>query len=221
MKNNIIIFGSGGHAKVVFWEIFELKKFNILGFVDDLKKKNTCIVNYKEKKFFTLGKISELSKIRYSGIIGVGDNHTRNKIYQQVILLKKKIKWETIVSNHAIVSKDVKIGEGTVIMSGCIIKNGTSIGRHCIINTSTSLDHDNIIEDFSSTGPSVTTGGGALLKKFSHIGIGSVVKQKISIGTNVVIGGNSFVNKNCQKNLLYFGNPIKKIKKIKIPTKYL
>ena len=36
---NIVIFGSGGHAKVILNEILELKnKYNFFGFVDSLKK---------------------------------------------------------------------------------------------------------------------------------------------------------------------------------------
>ena len=35
----IIIFGSGAHAKVIFHEIQNLKKYKILGFVDETKKK--------------------------------------------------------------------------------------------------------------------------------------------------------------------------------------
>jgi FlaA1/EpsC-like NDP-sugar epimerase len=41
MNNRIIIFGSGGHAKVIFSEGIKLKKFKFLGFVDDFKKKDT------------------------------------------------------------------------------------------------------------------------------------------------------------------------------------
>ena len=36
---NIVIFGSGNHAKVIFHELIKLKNYKILGFVDDTKKK--------------------------------------------------------------------------------------------------------------------------------------------------------------------------------------
>ena len=35
----IVIFGSGCHAKVVFSEIIKLKKYNIIGFVDNFVPK--------------------------------------------------------------------------------------------------------------------------------------------------------------------------------------
>ena len=55
----------------------------------------------------------------------------------------------------------------------------------------------------------------------SYLGIGSIVKNGVKIGKNTVIGGNSFVNKKCLDNYLYFGVPIKQIRKRKINENYL
>ena len=42
------------------------------------------------------------------------------------------------------------------------------------------------------------------------LGIGASIKEKIHIKSNVVIGANSFVNKNCLKSSKYLGIPAKK-----------
>ena len=52
-------------------------------------------------------------------------------------------------------------------------------------------------------------GGNIKMKKFSYIGIASVLKHNIKIGENTVVGANSYVNKNCLDNKIYFGNPAK------------
>ena len=46
MKKNIIIFGKGKHAKIIFDELEKLKKYNFLGYVN---KKN--IITNKKKKY--------------------------------------------------------------------------------------------------------------------------------------------------------------------------
>ena len=84
---------------------------------------------------------------------------------------------------------------GTVVMPGAIVSAGTKIGEFCIINTNSSIDHDNIFENYSSTGPGVTTGGNVELGQCSHLGIGSTVKHQISIGDNTIIGAQSLVLK--------------------------
>ena len=55
----------------------------------------------------------------------------------------------------------------------------------------------------------------------THIGIGASINHNISIGKNVVIGGGSFINKNCKSNSIYFGVPGKFINKRNIEDSYL
>ena len=47
----ILILGSGSHAKVIFSEILNLKKYKLIGFIDDFEKKNKIIISYKKKNF--------------------------------------------------------------------------------------------------------------------------------------------------------------------------
>ena len=210
MKKNLLIFGAGSHARVIS-KLFE-DKFNIIGYMITGKiYKN----NKLNKKIFLLNKrnFDKLKKNRkLFSIIAVGDNQIRKKFFLKLRNLKIKNKWISIISKNAILAKDVKIGEGTLVMPGCIINNGTKIKNHCIINTGSIIEHDNYFENFSSCGPRVVTGGNVKLGEASYIGIGSVVKEEIKIDNNVKIGGNSFVNKNCNKNNLYYGSPIKLIK---------
>lgn len=218
----IIIFGSGNHAKVIYSEIIKIKNLKFLGFIDENKKKGEIVISGK-KNFTNLGCMSKVlqKKNDFSGIIGIGSNFLRKKVYEDILLLDRYFKFEKIISKDAIVDQSVIVGKGSFVVSGSVINIGTKIGDHCLINTSTSIDHDNIFEDFSSTGPGVKTGGNVIVEKKSHIGLGSSVKQGVKIFKDCVIGANSYVNKNCQKNSLYFGSPIKKIKHRKEFENYL
>ena len=227
MKKNIVIFGSGAQSKVIFSEIIKIKKYNFLGFVDDFTQKGKKLITYKKKSFFNLGKIRDVIKNngggggKLYGIIGVGFNYIRKKIVNEVFKLDKTFKWETVISKNCILNGNINIGKGSLIMSGVVINTETTIGNHCIINTSSSIDHDNYFKDFSSCGPGVVTGGNVTLGENSYLGIGSIVKHGVQIGKNTVIGGNSFVNKKCLDNFLYFGVPVKQIRKRKVDENYL
>ena len=59
----IIIFGSGDHAKVVLTEILKLKNYKFVGFCDEIKEKNKTICILKNKKFKTIGSIKEINEI--------------------------------------------------------------------------------------------------------------------------------------------------------------
>tara|TARA_B100000575_G_C23094122_1_gene630930 strand:+ start:225 stop:890 length:666 start_codon:yes stop_codon:yes gene_type:complete len=219
---NIIIFGSGYHSKVIFSEILKLKNYRFFGFVDEKKRKDKVILKYKNKTFKNLGKFKDIkTKKKLCGIIGIGDNHLREMIYKNIKKIKKNFKWERIISKNSIISEKVKIGDGSFVVSGSIINTGSIIGKHCIINTSSSIDHDNIFEDFSSTGPGVITGGNVRVKRKSFLGLGCKVKHKITINKNTVIGANSYVNSNCISNSVYFGSPATRKKARKEGEKYL
>ena len=211
----IVVFGSGSHAKVVFYEILKIKKFKIIGFIDEKLSKGKIIIKCPEGAFRCIGKISEVinKKNNFSGIIAIANNFIREQVYNKITSLNKKFKFEKIISKNAIINSNVKIGHGSVVIGGSIINPDTVIGDHCLINTSASIDHDNILENFSSVGPGVITGGSVIIKKSSFIGIGSVIKNNITIDKNTLVGGNSFVNKNCKKDSIYYGSPAVKIKK--------
>ena len=219
----IVIFGSGSHAKVIFSELIKLKKFKFLGFVDDFKKKGEIIISLNKKNFYNLGSIKEVinKKNNFKGIIGVGLNFVREKIVKDIKKINNNFKFQKIISKDANVNSNVFIDEGSLVVSGATINTGTKIGRHCIINTSCSIDHDNIFNDFSSAGPGIVTGGNVEVGYQSHLGLGSLVKNKVKILDNTVVGFGSLVNKDCKKKSIYFGSPAKKIRQKKNNENYL
>ncbi len=211
MSRNVVIFGSGGHATVVF---------------DILKQEGT----YNPKCFYTLSPQSteifntpilrEQSEFRNLevdyGIVGIGDNYLRAKIVNKVLSIKPNFKFISAVHPKAIVSPSVEIGKGTAIMAGAIIESGSQILDHVILNTSSSINHDCRIEDFVNISPNVTLGGMCNIGKFSNIGIGATVLNNITIEENSFAGAGSLVTKNLKKDMIYYGVPAKSIRQNKL-----
>ena len=223
MNDNLIIFGSGVHARVIFSEVIKLKKFNFIGFVDNFKKKGELILSLNKKKYYNLGSIKEVinKKNNFKGIVGVGLNFVREKVVNDIKKINNNFKFQKIISKDATINSNVFIDEGTLVCSGSIINTGTIIGRHCIINTSCSIDHDNKFRDFSSTGPGVVTGGNVEVGYQSYLGLGSLVRHNVKILDYTIVGFGSLVNKDCKKNSIYWGSPAKKIRKRKNNENYL
>ena len=202
MKKKRIIFGAGNHAKMIS-SIFK-NQFKTIGFIVTNKNKNKKLNRIKiyeyDKKI--IKKFLNLKNCYF--FIGIGDNKVRKKILKILIDEKIKLNWAKLISKRSIIAANVKIGDGSLVMPGCIINNDANIKEHCIINTGSILEHDNKFENFSSCGPGVITGGNVFLGETSHIGIGSIVRERIIINKNIFIGGSSFVNKNLKSAGLYF-----------------
>ena len=220
----ILIFGSEGHSRIVLSEIIQIKGYRVIGFVDENIKKGTIIENYKNKKYKVVSNIKGINKLLNKntfGIIGIGSNFRRKKVAEEINKIYKNFNWTTIISKNSTLNGNVRIGKGSLIVSGSVINTGTKIGEHCLINTSSSIDHDNTFKNYSSTGPGVITGGNVKLGQCSHLGMGSTVKHKITIQDNTIIGAQSLVLKNCDKNSIYFGIPAKKIRDRENNSNYL
>ncbi len=214
--DTLFIFGLGGHAKVVLSEALLSDNYSDIIFISE-KNFTDDHISFDGILYRVINSLDTLKDIyndSSAGIVGIGEIKTRLKIVEEVSSVIPSFRWAKIISTNATISNDVEINEGTIVVAGSIINTGTIIGKHSIINTRATIDHDNIIKDFVNISPTVVTGGTVIINDECDIGIGAIIKNNITINSNVVIGGNSFVNKNCESNFLYFGSPIKKIKKL-------
>ncbi len=212
MKENILIIGGGGHAKVIISILKRNDAYNIIGYTDKINKGTLLGIKY-------LGTDTVLSKfykenICRKAILGVGqvlNNNFRQKVIKNI--LEIGFNFPAIISNTAIVNEDVEIGNGTVVFDGAIINTGTKIGKYSIINTGAIIEHDCQISDFTHIAPGAVLSGGVKVKKNTMIGAGATVIQNIKIGGNIIIGAGAVVIKDCNKKGIYAGVPSVKIDK--------
>lgn len=220
-KPNIVVVGTSGHAKVII-DIIELEgKYNIVGLIDSYKSKNDVISNYK-----ILGSEDDIPKLAKefnfdSGIIAIGDNWTREKIFSKISIIAPNFKFVSAIHPSSVIGKNVSIGNGTVIMPGTVVNTNAKIGDFCIVNTKASVDHDCYIEDFCSLAPGATLGGNVHIKAFSAVSIGATVIQDIIIGKHTVIGAGALVTKNIDHHVVAYGIPAKFVRKRSTGDKYL
>lgn len=200
-KQLLKVFGVGGHSKVV---IDTAKKAGFI--IELLFDDNPIVANiflYGTKVLYPID-----NSVRGNGIIAIGDNTIRKKISLKL----DNIYWEKIIHPSTVIADDVEIGEGTVIMAGCVIQPGSRIGKHCIINTGSCIDHDCVIGNFSHIAPNCSIAGGVFIDEGTFIGIGSSIIQNIKIGAWCKVGAGSVVICNLESNCTAVGAPAKIIK---------
>ena len=207
-KKKVVIFGAGGHAKVIA-DIIKKNGDEVVGFLDDNQSIQGNII-FDNKK--VIGTTQELDVNKYEDCyfcVGIGNNKIRRKIANKY----SRLNWYTAIHPNAIIANEVYIEEGTVIMAGAVINPGTKIGKHCIINTCSSLDHDNVIEDYVHISPGAHLAGTVKICEGTWICAGVTVINNISIGKNNTIGAGATVISNIEESESTFvGVPSKKIK---------
>ena len=207
MHKKVIIIGAGGHAKVIA-DIIEKSGDEVVGFLDDNKENGaTVIKNYKVIGGSNNRFAMAITKENVEFVIAIGDNQKRKEISNS-----PNLKFYTAIHPSAQIGLDVRIEEGTVIMANSCINSSAKIGKHCIINTGAIIEHDNIIEAYVHISPNATLGGTVKIGESTHVGIGSIVKNNITICKNCTIGAGAVVVKNILEEGTYVGVPARERK---------
>lgn len=194
--NRLVIIGASGHGKVIADIAVKCGYKDIL-FLDDNENVKECA------GFPVIGKVSDAVTMEDDKIVAIGNAEIRQKIQSQLSNLV------TLIHPSAVVSRRVKIGEGTVIMAGAVINTDVVVGKGCIINTGASVDHDCKLEDFVHVSVGAHVAGTVSIGSKTWIGAGATVSNNVSICDNCMIGAGAVVVKDLKKSGIYIGVPVR------------
>jgi len=199
---NIALIGYSGHAYVAF-EIF-FSQGQIVSAYTDVKEKNNN--PYTLKWLGNEGESSVIEKLKaYSYFVSIGENKLRHKISNYLIPLLGKP--ENALHKTAIISRSINSGYGNMFGAGVIINAQVKIGNGVICNTGCIVEHECVINDYVHIAPGATLCGNVLVNEGSFIGANSVIKEGVKIGKNVIIGAGAVVIKDVMDNQKVVGNP--------------
>lgn len=192
--SSIILFGGGGHAKVVLESLITQDE-SVLGFVDDNPNARLFAQKY-------LGAYSPTLVEEARIIIAIGNNRIRKRISEIVCH-----QFTNAIHTSSIVSSSSEIGVGCVLLHKTIIQASTRLGNHVIINTGAQVDHDNWIGDFAHIGPGVILCGDVTIGEGAFIGAGAVILPGKKIGKWATVGAGSVVTKDVSDGSFVMGVP--------------
>ena len=191
----IAIFGYGGHAREVAVQIKKPVDF----FVDD-----DYVCQFTKP-------LSLFEPKKYSMIVAIANCRDRENIVKK---LPSNTKYFTFIHPSAqILSKDVKIGEGSFIGANSILTTNIKIGNHSILNRGNQIGHDTIIDEYFSAMPGAIVSGNVEIGKRVYLGTNSSIIEKKRLCDDVIVGSNCVVVKNIIESGTYVGVPVKLLKK--------
>ena len=203
----IAIVGASGHGKVVA-ELAEESGYHVVFFDDAYPDKQ------KIEHWEIVGDFADLLNLKEDykhAIVAIGNNQIRFNLSEQ--LLNSGFNLPVLIHPSAVVSGYTQIDDGTVVFANAVINAFSQISRYCIINTSAIVEHDCILGYAVHLSPNVALAGGTQIDKLSWLGIGSVTKQLVKIGSNVIVGANATVVKDIPADVTVVGTPAAQITK--------
>ncbi len=202
---HLLLWGAGGHGKVVLDVARASMLYAPIAFVDDgfdPARGEVCGA-------VVLGSPDELESLlaggRESLVVSIGNNEARARCFE--IATRMGFARPALVHATAVVSSSARLGPGTVVMPRAVVNAGAEIGDNAIINTAAVVEHDCRIGDHVHISPGVLLGGGVTVRAFAHLGLGAIALPGAEIGEGAVVGAGSVILRNVPSGMTVAGVP--------------
>lgn len=202
MKQEIIMVGAGGHAKVCI-ELLRAMGEEVSYCIGQEDSPTHCLA------VPVLKGDSHLQRLREQGysriFIAIGSNSLRERLAETAI--KEGYQLINAISPHALISPSVQLGQGIAIMAGVVINAEAVIEDLAILNTGATIDHDCQIGKAAHLAPQCALAGNVIVGRQTLIGAGATVIPKIKIGEEVRIGAGAVIIKDISSEATAVGVP--------------
>jgi sugar O-acyltransferase (sialic acid O-acetyltransferase NeuD family) len=206
--DTLVVFGSGGHSKVIVEAIRARTPDRAVTIIDDGPAANSRSV----LGISVSGGRDLLSRdyVGASVALAVGDNRARSELMEW--LSSNGYGLETVIHPHAVIGATVDVGAGAFVAAGALVIADARIGRGAIINTAASVDHDCDIGEAAHIAPGVHLCGNVNVGPRTLVGVGSCARPGITIAADVTIGAGSVIVAHITASGTFAGNPARPLR---------
>lgn len=208
----MIIFGAKGFAKEVLEVCLEKEDRDNIVFYDDVSTDLPDKLYNEFKIMRTLKEVEEyFRKVDNRFVLGLGGPALREMAWKKFTSIGGQPS-SMISSSSRIGSFGIELGEGVNVMLNSVITNDVRVGKGVLINQISSIGHDVDIEDFVEVCPGVVISGRTKIGEFTFLGSNCTILPNISVGSNVIVGAGSVINRDIPNGCTVVGVPGKIIK---------
>ncbi|MGY5351724.1 NeuD/PglB/VioB family sugar acetyltransferase [Wenyingzhuangia sp. IMCC45533] len=204
----VFVFGIGNYSEPII-ELIHDCGYEIAGLYHyNNSKRGTFVMDYEilgdYQDFFDQYKTGKV-------VVAVGDNGIRE---EKLDLLKNKgYEIINLIHPNAFISPSAKIGSGVYLHADSFVWTKCRIGDYSILSPKAILSHHVTIGKACLVSTKSMVGAYVLLKDRVLVGNNAgIIAKKIEIGSDTIIGANSFVTKSFSHNSVLVGSPARFIK---------
>ncbi|MFA7691629.1 MAG: hypothetical protein GX117_05550 [Candidatus Hydrogenedentes bacterium] len=227
MSDTMVILGSCGSARETYWILRESNPEMETLFVNDLPEA-------REKKFITVGDrqievvhdwdFLSFRKHRRGAfrkfICGMGDPIVKRILVHKALAAGLEPA-PTLVSPNAFIRPDCSLGRGGVVHPGAYLFTNVRFGDYVTFFCAR-CGHDCIFGDYATCTSGCNIAGHAVVGEGVHLGLGTAVRQSLSIAPWITVGMQSSVVKDLtEPGIVAFGSPAVKVRAIDFPQSFL
>ncbi len=194
--SGIIIYGGGGHGKILIDLLRMSLLYPILGVVDDGLPVDASVMGVP-----VLGGSGILAELRARGVHlaanavgGIGNIASRIKVFET--LRQAGFTCPNLIHPTAFVEPSATFAEGVQVMPLAYVGSDARVGFGAIINTGCIVSHDCQIGDYVNLSPGAILAGEVTVGEAALIGMGVTVNLRVKIGGHARIGNGATVKQD-------------------------
>jgi len=209
-KKKLIIFGTGGAAKLAYEKISAKNDIEIQGFLEFKKYyKNNSFLGKNVYKFENINKNFVKKYLLFYLKSYEELNKTREENFN--LFKKKKFKFYSYISSKPQKENNVKIGDNCFILENQTLCSNVTIGDNVVIWSNNHIGDRTKVSSHCWISSSISIGGDTKIGKNTFIGLNATICNSINIGEKNFIGSNAHITKNTNNHEVYIENPTKKL----------
>ena len=201
---SLAIYCAGGLGK----EVYDLavrsckSSYDEIFFVDDMCFDNS-FYGARVFKFDDLNASNKAAQIEF--VIASGEPFIRQKLMERVC--GGGFNLVTIIDETAVISPSATVGAGTLINANSFVSSNAILSDNVYIQQLSTVGHDVVVGSHSVISSLCQISGRCKLGDCVYIGVGSSVRENVSIGTGTIVGMGSFAHNDMPEYIVAYGNP--------------
>lgn len=192
----LLIWGRGGHGRVVHEAAAMLNEWSVIETADDTDGNQSWFRFYPR----------DVWEVH----VAIGDNKARETVSERIRTVGYRI--ATIIHPKAYIAPTATILDGCYVGPMATVMSYAYVRPGCIINTTASIDHDCTLGRYVHIAPGAHLCGTVKVGDRTLIAVGGVVVPNVTIGDDCVLGASSALVETINGNgLKMWGIPARKV----------
>lgn len=204
---NIVIYGIGDLAKTLAGYISASDNYNLVGFV--VSKDFLTCEQFCDKAVEDVDNI-DVFKSQYVDLkvlVCIGYEHLQKKMAISRMIEEKGCPLANFIHSSCLIDPSVELGVNNIFAQGVIVEPGVKIADGNIFWSGAVICHDVEVGNCNFFAANSTIGGFVNIGNYNFFGFTSCVREKLVLSSNIVLGANSFLNKDIASSGMYYGTP--------------
>lgn len=208
---NIVIFGMGGFAEIVYMYFKQDPSFNVVAFTaNESVVKEHSLFGLPVVPFENIETVYPPAKFQMFIAIGYSNmNKKRARVFDEA--KNKGYELVSYVHSSTIINDGFKMGENCFIFENNVLQPYVTLGNDVIIWTGNVISHHTVIKDHCFIVSHVAIAGNVIVEPFCFFGINSTVRNRITIARECVIGAGAVILENTKEKEVYVSRSTTKL----------